>query len=65
MADDVDTANDINQMLLDIALKKQSAKKETLPNTGKCHNCTETVKDGARFCDRDCRDDYTRRKANK
>jgi ribosomal protein L32 len=33
----------------------------SLPHTGECHNCGETVAPDRLFCDVDCRDDYDRR----
>ncbi len=32
----------------------------SLPVTGRCHNCNESL-DNAHFCDADCRDDYEKR----
>jgi len=43
-----------------IALRQQSARAPDIPATGECHNCAASVPPGARFCDRDCREDWQR-----
>jgi hypothetical protein len=49
------------QAVLEVALEAaRTHRKPTLPFTGKCYNCEEPIEDG-RFCDADCREDWTRR----
>ncbi len=33
-----------------------------LPYVGECYNCGQRLPQGMRFCDRDCCDDYERRR---
>jgi hypothetical protein len=39
------------------ALRRRHA---TLPASGQCYSCAELVEGGARFCNKDCLDDYER-----
>lgn len=38
---------------------------ELISFTGKCHNCHESLDDGKRFCDVDCREDFEARKRSR
>lgn len=59
MTDQIDQAQEHEQMRRDIALREQAAKPK-MPFTGQCHNCEAPIKAGC-FCDADCRDDYEQR----
>lgn len=57
MADEADLASDLQERALAAALANR--KNESLPATGRCHYCDETLSTpGARFCDVDCARDY-------
>lgn len=61
MADILDQADDAVEMLLRASI---STKKKAGPQAdGTCHNCGEHIADGLRWCDTDCRDDWTKREA--
>ena len=62
MADQLDRAQEINELHLNLQLKHR---KPTLPVTGYCHWCGDIAPADARFCDADCRDDYEKHKAIK
>ena len=55
--DDADAADLTVEQHLNRALARRHA---TLPAVGQCYSCAEPVEGGARFCDRDCLDDYER-----
>ncbi|RLV60980.1 hypothetical protein D5018_03825 [Parashewanella curva] len=59
MADQVDDANAINEVMLNAQLSNRTT--ELLPATGKCLNCFEPIEGDLRFCDADCRDDHKKR----
>ncbi|MDP2805526.1 MAG: hypothetical protein Q8O24_06240 [Gallionellaceae bacterium] len=59
MTDQIDQAQEHEQMRRDIALREQALKPK-MPYTGQCYNCEAEIKRGC-FCDADCRDDYERR----
>lgn len=54
----IDKAQENEQLFTELALK--NAKQQTLTANGRCHYCEETIDEGLRFCDVDCRDDYDR-----
>jgi hypothetical protein len=35
-----------------------------MPAVGACYNCSEPLRPGLLFCDRDCRDDFEKRHRN-
>jgi hypothetical protein len=54
-----DKASELEQMHRDAAL---SVRKPAGPQPcGVCHNCDDRVCEGMRFCDADCRDDWSKR----
>ncbi len=59
MSDCVDDANDMCDLMLSATLANRDLSR--LPATGSCLNCCESLPDGGRFCDADCRDDYEKR----
>jgi hypothetical protein len=62
--DMLDQAQDAAEFLREIDLINESERHEReLAAIGACHNCEASVPPGARFCDRDCRDDYEKRRA--
>lgn len=63
MADEIDIANDRAQQDLDRALAAARRHEPPLAPTGFCYNCTKSLPDGHRFCDKDCREDYEHRLA--
>jgi hypothetical protein len=62
VADEIDRANDQAEELLKRAILHASQVKYDVEPNGKCHNCLARVPKGRRFCDKDCSDDYTKRK---
>lgn len=60
MADIIDQANDLNDQMLEIALRNAQQTPQ-IPAKGYCHNCLEEVPPQHLFCDVDCRDDYQKR----
>ena len=61
--DMLDQAQDAANFLHELDLIHESEHREAaLAAVGVCHNCESSVPPGARFCDRDCRDDYERRR---
>lgn len=57
MADEIDEANERNDAHLQQSLSNINPAPQ-LPPIGQCHFCFETLKNGNRFCDNECRDDY-------
>jgi hypothetical protein len=55
--DDADAADLTAEQHLKRALARRHA---TLPASGQCYSCAEPVEGGARFCDRECSQDYER-----
>lgn len=55
-----DYATRHEEFMRDIAMKRAGNHAPDLPAVGACHWCSASVPDGARFCDRDCRDDFDR-----
>jgi len=60
--DIIDVANDRADRDLSIALAQAMRHEPPLPAVGQCYNCLDSLPDGVRFCDCDCRNDYTNRK---
>jgi len=61
--DDIDRAQERDQLLRDIALiEANHHRPPPTPPIGRCYNCESSVPPGVRFCDLDCRDDYDARK---
>jgi hypothetical protein len=59
MSDDADVAQETEERDRRLALRVR--KPEGPPACGYCHNCSEPVRGGERWCDDDCRDDWERR----
>ncbi len=55
--DEIDRANSMTDIYLDIALKTRERGPKIEP-TGKCLYCEAPLPDGRRWCDADCRDDW-------
>jgi len=55
--DEADAADLTVEQHLKRALARRHA---TLPAVGTCYSCAEPVADGARFCDRECLEDFER-----
>jgi len=62
MADFADKASDREELDRDIALTVARRQVPDLPAFGLCYNCDAPLPDGVRFCDSECRNDYTTRK---
>ena len=61
MADDVDIANELAAMHIDMALKRISSNSNTddkLKPDGMCHNCAKDVGPLNLFCNSTCATDY-------
>lgn len=54
MADIIDAANDLTDLITQNAIDNRAA---PLTFTGKCLNCGEDINSG-NYCDKDCREDY-------
>ena len=65
MADDIDRAQDREQLDRDLAIAaaKRSAASTLLPACGQCYNCQSNVPAGLRYCDKPCADDHAARKS--
>lgn len=63
MTDQIDQAQEFEEMRRGIALREQAAKASTIPRPfkGECYNCEAPIEQGC-FCDIDCRDDFEKRK---
>lgn len=62
--DDIDRASDREE--LDRAAAISAARASTaLPSIGACYFCNEPLFGGARFCDKDCCEDYEREQSMK
>lgn len=60
--DDIDRAQEREQMDRSAAIAAAAHSAPALPACGQCYNCQSSVPDGARFCDKPCADDWTARK---
>ena len=58
--DDIDRAQEREQFDRDMSIRCQQEHMRWLDPDGACHFCAATVADGARFCDKDCLDDWQR-----
>lgn len=66
MADAADIAQyQAEQMEALVGVGARAKPWDLLPFTGKCHNCEEGVAAGAKFCDVDCREDWTKRRESR
>jgi hypothetical protein len=65
MPDIIDDATDHIEKSMAAALEAQRNKPPLMPPTGNCYNCGESVADGAKFCDIDCRHDFELRNRRK
>lgn len=59
--DIADLAQEIEHLPVTAAIAAARNHTDTIPPCGQCYNCQASVPDGHRFCDADCRDDYTKR----
>jgi hypothetical protein len=57
MSDEADAADLTAEQHLKDALTRRRA---SLPAVGQCYSCAEPAEGGARFCNKDCLDDYER-----
>ncbi|MBM7070901.1 DUF2116 family Zn-ribbon domain-containing protein [Shewanella sp. 202IG2-18] len=64
MSDNADIAADLQEQHIKAALSSRDTSPK-LKFTGYCHNCEESLKEGERFCDADCRDDFEQRQRMK
>lgn len=62
MADEIDLASDMMEAQISRAVANAAGQEIPINPTGKCLNCREPVKDGRRWCDAECREEYERRK---
>ena len=60
--DEIDFAQERSQRILDAAIDAAKHSAPELPAVGQCYNCFSALPDGVRFCDCECRNDYTSRK---
>ena len=60
MADEADMASHHEELMRDLAMKRAANHAPDLPATGACHWCDALVPAGARFCDKDCLNDWER-----
>lgn len=59
MSDVVDTANDIAETNVRVAIQNRPTERILYPK-GTCYNCEAKVKSPKLYCDVDCRDDHQR-----
>ena len=50
------------ELMRELAIKRAANNVPVIPATGACHWCDALLPVGARFCDKDCRDDWERKK---
>ena len=62
MADDIDRAQEREQIDRDAAINAAAHTEPVLLACGQCYNCQSSVPEGVRFCDADCRTDWDDRK---
>ena len=62
MADDADLAQEHLEIENALRKKYRSANKLEAEPTGECLNCYEPVPFGARWCDKDCQEDWQKRR---
>lgn len=62
MADEIDRAQEREQIDRDLAIAAAVVSAHVLPACGECYNCQSAVSGALRFCDADCRSDWERRK---
>lgn len=60
MADDVDVANEKNELYLEIAQRNRAACAPVIMATGRCLYCDEPALNGNRWCGVECRDAWQR-----
>ena len=63
MGDIIDRACEREQYDRDLAIANAVQPVATLPACGQCYNCLTELPEGSRFCDSECRNDFTARKA--
>ena len=65
MADECDAADAQMEVMLRSHIEKaRNTKQEgVLTANGACHNCTDSVPPGVRFCDKACSEDWQYRKS--
>lgn len=56
MADDADRAAEYEAHYIEEAIRR--SRQPDLPDRGHCHYCGKKWRDGRRFCDAECRDEY-------
>ena len=59
MSDEADLGNERAERLLGLSLARISTQPEATP-TGVCLNCGEPVSELMRWCDTDCRNDWSK-----
>lgn len=64
-ADTSDRATQLEELERESALNLQrlAAARNRLKPIGLCYDCQDQIQPGATFCDRDCRDNWERRRA--
>lgn len=65
MADEVDRANDLAQVLLDATIQGTMRLEPKYPPTGRCYNCDEPLTSEHRWCDALCMSDFLYRERRK
>lgn len=63
MSDIIDQACEREEMDRALAIANCKRTAPELPACGQCYNCQASLPEGVRFCDSDCRNDYSARKA--
>ena len=64
MADAADVAQyHMEQMEAQVGVGHRGKPWESLQAVGQCYNCDERLEPEQRFCDKDCRDDWAKRRA--
>lgn len=58
MSDEIDSANELLQKMIDAGIKKANGEINMHNDTGECIWCGEAVDDNRRWCSADCRNDY-------
>lgn len=62
MSDDADVSQDRMEKEAELRKKYAPTSKLEVEANGACHNCGEKVTKGVRWCDKDCQDDWKKRR---
>ena len=62
MSDEADVSQDRMEKEAELRKKFTPSNRLEVEPIGKCYNCGEKVAEGVRWCDKDCQDDWKKRR---